>query len=221
MWMRCLVCMLVIVALVTAPISGAGQRVILGTIATEGAVEVNGMPAKAGSTLLVGDRVQAHGKSLATLSLAGGDQVFLIGESSAQFIRDQQVTGVRLEKGALGVRHRSGEPAVVEFRGLLIRPANGQPARYLVTEEKGAILLSSLSGDVEVRGTNRTVMVPSGKSLRVEVAAAPQGPSGSGSASALSTRATIILALVIASAITAIAVPLALQDDEPVSPGVP
>lgn len=209
------------IALVVAPVSAVDKSSAWGNLKAQGKVEVNGTPIPAETTVFAGDLVNAKVKSLATLTLAGGNQVFVFENSAARFLADSK--SVTLERGALGVLHRGGESVKVTSQGTLIHPKAGKAARYLVKLEGRGFILSSLSGDVEVMASNRTVTVPSGKSMRVEVAEASQGAQGAGAASAnaLAGKTVIIVSAIVVATTLAIALPLALRDNGTVSPAIP
>jgi len=158
---------------------------------------------------------------LATLTLTGGNQVFVLENSAARFLADSK--SVTLERGALGVLHHNGNSIMVTSRGTLVRPTNGKAARYLVKLEGRGFILSSLAGDVDVMASNRTVTVPSGKAMRFDVGEPAQGAQGAGApaANALAGKTVIIVSAVVVAATLAIALPLALRDNGTVSPAVP
>lgn len=215
------IALLLSLALVVGPLSAGEKSTAWGNVRAQGRIEVNGVAVPSETTLFVGDRVNALDKGLATVTLGGGSQVFVIENSAAQFQAD--VKSVTLERGALGVLHRGGDTVVVISRGAQIHPSKGKSARFLVKLEGKGFLLSSLSGDVDVVASNRTVTVPSGKTMRIELGGPPQGPSGAGAsgASAFTMEQVFIVTAIIVGTTLAIALPLALRDNTPVSPAIP
>lgn len=221
MFARMLVAVVLSFALLVAPVCAEEKASAWGNLEAQGRIEVNGAPVPSETTLFVGDRVSTKEKGLATVTLAGGNQVFVIENSAAYFQADAK--SVTLERGAIGVLHRGGEGVLVSSRRALVRPAKGTTARFVVKLENKGFLLSSLAGDVDVVATNRTVTVPLGKTMRIELGEPPQDPvgSGAGHASAYAAQTVFLVSAIIVGVTLAIALPLALKNDEPVSPALP
>lgn len=217
---RSMIFAIISLALIVAPICAGENSIAFGNLKAQGQTEVNGMPVKAETTVFAGDLVSTKAKSSALLTLAGGNQLFVVENSVARFHSDSK--SVTLESGSLGVLDRGGEAVKVNSRGTLLRPAKGKAARYVVKSDGTGLTLSSLSGDVEVVAENRTVTVPSGTSMKIEVAdpaPGPPAPQGAGHSNSYANKKGAIIGTVVVGAVLAIALPLALQDDDkPVSP---
>jgi hypothetical protein len=214
---RVVVSAVISLVLIVAPLSAGENSIAFGNLKAQGETEVNGMPVKVETTVFAGDLVSTKSKSSALLTLAGGNQVFVVENSAARFHKDSK--SVTLERGALGVLDRGGDIVKVTSRGTLLRPAKGKAARYVVKSEGKGLVLSSLRGDVEVVAENRTVTVPSGTSMRIEIADPAPSPQGAGPSNSYANKKGVIIGTVVVGAVLAIALPLALRDDdEPVSP---
>ncbi|MFQ5694568.1 MAG: hypothetical protein ACE5HB_01110 [Terriglobia bacterium] len=103
----------------------------------------------------------------------------------------------------------------------MLRPA--EATTYAVAVSEQVIVVSSHEGSVEVKGAARAVTVPAGRAARFERGNNPQTPSGAGTQSNLSRKARAIIWILVATGTAAaIAIPLALEDDErELSPAAP
>ena len=211
---------LVSICLMLAPAAYPSEPEAIGRLSVEGGAQINGVAMPTGTTVYDGDRVSAGPDSLATITLPGGNRVAVTKNSRAQVRKVGAVLGVSLEQGGLGFAHRSGQPAVVEALGLLLRLAGDGPGSYVTLIESKAMTLTAVKGDVRVEGGNASYTVPAGKTMRFEVgessAPVPQAPVGVGGNTFMSSKALIITAIAIGAALS-IALPLALGD-ESVSP---
>jgi len=214
---RSIVFAIISLALIVAPVCAGENSIAFGSLKIQGQTEVNGMLVKAETTIFAGDLVSTKSKSSALLTLAGGNQLFVVENSAARFHKDSK--SVTLERGALGVLDQGGNVVKVTSRGALVGPAKGKAARYVVKSEGNDLILSSLRGDVEVVAENRTVTVPSGTSMRIEIADPAPSPQGAGPSNSYAKKRGVIVGTVVVGTALAIALPLALSgDDEPVSP---
>lgn len=221
MKLRSILALVVSFSMVFAPAVSAAGPEAMGRLSAEGAAKINGVAMPTGTTVYDGDRVSAGQKSMATITLTGGNRILVAENSQAQVRKVGTQMGVSIEQGGLGFAQLKGEPVLVEALGVILRPVGNGPVSYMTKIESKALVLTAVKGDVRVEGRTSSHVVPAGKTMRFELgestAAAPQGPSGVGASSFASAKAVIITAIIIGAALS-IALPLALGDDDSVSP---
>jgi hypothetical protein len=96
------------------------------------------------------------------------------------------------------VRSGSGQRVSVNARGILVTPTD--LGSFEVSLKDGAVVVASRQGAVDVAGTNRSFVVPSGKVMRFETTTEPvaQGRTGVGG-QALGPLAAFLIAVAISS----------------------
>ncbi|HEV8383775.1 MAG TPA: hypothetical protein VGQ11_02810 [Candidatus Acidoferrales bacterium] len=166
-------------ALVCAPVAPAGTPAAVAKMSTKGAAEVNGMATPAETSVFSGDRITTREKTAAALALAGGDQVFLPEQSAAQVRQADARVEVSLERGGLVVVSRGAQPVSVLAAGLRIVP--GGAGIFEIAVRGNGVKVAARKGSAHVTASNRSVVVPEGKTLDATVDP-PQGPVGAGSA---------------------------------------
>jgi len=107
--------------------------------------------------------------SLAVVQLSYGDQIHLGPASSLTVNGEGQQLVANLEHGMTIIRSGNSRQVSVGALGLLVEPMG--LAQYTVTIHEGAVYVSSDEGSVEVRGTNESFAVPTGKAMKFELAA--------------------------------------------------
>lgn len=195
------------------------QLPVLGTnapvgkvIPRRGATLLNGTELKLQTTLFAGDTVATQAESLALILLSQGDQVHLGPATAAALSEYGEELVVSLERGMTLARSGNGRQVSVNALGLLVRPSG--MATYEVAIDGKVVVVVSQQGSVEVQGTNRSIMVPSGKAMKFGVVAAPEGslPVGAG-AHNLSPGAALGWALAVSLGVTlAIVLPILLNE---------
>lgn len=220
MKLRSILALVVSFSMVFAPAVSAAGPEAMGRLSAEGAAKINGVAMPTGTTVYDGDRISAGQKSMATITLTGGNRILVAENSQAQVRKVGTQMGVSIEQGGLGFAQLKGEPVLVEALGVILRPVGNGPVSYMTKIESKSLVLTAVKGDVRVEGRNSSHVVPAGKTMRFELGestAAPQGPAGAGGNSFASAKAVIITAIIIGAALS-IALPLALGDDDSVSP---
>ena len=217
--LRALLVVGLVFLLVQLPVEGA--NVPLGRIipAGEGSV-LNGTGLKLQSTLFSGDKVTAGADSWVLVQLLQGDQVQLGPAGSMSVTGSAQEVLVTLERGLAAARSGGAQLVSISARGLMVRPAG--KAKYQVAIQAGAIVVTSQEGALSVQGSNRTLVVPSGKAMKFVLASnATPGRAGVGAKNV--NEALIFVILVAAGAVTGatIAAINHEQGQDVVSPSVP
>jgi len=197
--------------LVYQPAVGLATPIAVGQISSKGGADINGVRAVTGGAVFSGDRIDTDRNSTATLSLTAGRQVILVAESSLQIaLTGSQLTGT-LGHGEVAVLSPASDPTVVEAGGTRIVPGKGGSV-YTVKLNKNNLNVTASRGTVLVEAADRTVEVPEGETLEATLDP-PQGPSGTGSASATGTSRHLVTVLVVASGALAVAtVTLLIRD---------
>lgn len=158
----------VVAALLLASFSVWGMNTPLGkAVPRTGGSALNGTALQLETTVFSGDSLATRIDGLAVVLLAQGDQVHLGPDTAVTFSGDAQQVLVALERGMTLARSGNGQQVAVNARGLLVRPL-GQ-ASYEVAIEGNAVLVASRHGDLDVQGTNRSFVVPSGKIMKFEL----------------------------------------------------
>lgn len=140
---------------------------------------LNGTAVSLETTVFPGDMLTTEFNSLAVVQLSYGDQIHLGPASSLTVNGENQQVVANLERGMTIVRSGNGRQVSVSALGLLVEPTG--LAKYTVTIHEGAVYVSSDEGSVEVRGTNESFVVPTGKAMKFELAASTApGPVGAG-----------------------------------------
>jgi hypothetical protein len=187
--------------LLVAQLPVLGANAPLGKVVPRlGNTHVNGTALTLETTLFSGDSVATEPQSLAVVQLPLGDQVH-VGPASSVVLNgsDQQVI-VGLEQGTTIIRSGQGQTIPVNALGLFVQPVG--PAAYTVTIQEGDVYVQPDEGSVEVRGTNKSVVVPAGKAMKFELAAATApGPVGAG-ASSLTPGQGAAIALAVSLGVT-------------------
>lgn len=217
MKLRSAIAFVVSLALICPSTGFAEGPKAVGRLAAEGKAQVNNVTAPAGTTIFDGDMVSVAGQGLATVWLGGGSRVLVTENSTAQMLREEQQTIVKIAQGTVAVMNDSEGGVVVNAQGLLIRTLAGTPARFAARIEKRAVVLTSVAGSVSVEGATSKHVVPEGKSMRFELESDyPQGPAGVGAGGATSV---VLTALIVTAIIAAIVIPVVLHNTgDPVSP---
>jgi ferric-dicitrate binding protein FerR (iron transport regulator) len=224
------------VSLLLPALAAAAGSAPLGTLRSEGAVYVDSSLVPAQSSLFSGDRV-ATADGRASISLAHGSSVLLDRASSVAL--SNTLTGLRvgLVKGRVTFNTNPRAPIQVETAGLTVVAAGQFPSLAEVAMlADGSVSLAVHRGSMLVRSAGEeSAVVTAGKAITVGPQAvrkaqtpgtAAHGGKTVGQAAQgvhLSHGASMVLigAVVVATA-AAIAIPIAVSDDEtPVSPAVP
>lgn len=206
--------------LAQAPLQASvAEKVPLGKVVPQGPAELNQTPLLAESTVYTGDIVSTGAQGQALVFLGERGQVQVGPASEVRLTETEKATLATLERGTLRARSGRAKSLLVWAHGLLITPQG--PARYHVALTEKGTVVSTEQGTVRVQGDGETYTVAAGEAMQFEVALAPE-PVGAGVTNGLSPRAKILIGLAVAGGVAAIAIPLALREEEEVvSPSVP
>ncbi len=202
-----LIAVALVLLLVQLPLLG-GTGVPLGkVIPRAGRSLLNGADLTAETTVFLGDRVATQADGVALVLIPQGRQVQLAPSSSATLGGKGGELLVNLESGVALAQSGSSGSLSVAARGLMIRPSG--MANYQVIIEGSFVTVSSQQGSVEVRGANRSLVVPSGKAMKFELAANPEaGRVGVGAHNVFGSAAAIIISTAIA---VGVSIPVAVN----------
>lgn len=210
-----------------SPLSAAETPVVLGRIVSAPAATLNGVEVPAEATLLDGDRLSTGEQGGARVLLAGGEQIHLGARSQARAQRRGNRLEIELSEGWLALRTGT-DRVLVRSNGLEIVPGNASAVWEVVRLGEEEIVVAAYRGTLEVRGANRTVEVPAGRSARVESRLAEDDddekkPVGAQAGAGLSTTQKVLIVAAVFGGITAVVLPLTIgrNAEEVVSPSGP
>lgn len=189
------------------PVAWSATPVAVGQISTNGAAEINGVDAVTGGTVFSGDRIITPRGATASLSLAGGSQLILVGSSSVQVNNAGSQLSAALEHGKLAILSPARAPVVVEAGGIRIVPRK-DGSLYAVELTGNSLNVTARRGIVDVEAANRTIALKEGKTLRATLGP-PQEPEGAGADGAARSRileATIVASVLLAGTALALAI---------------
>jgi hypothetical protein len=229
--------LLLVLPVVTLP---AASLAPLGTLRCDGVVYVGGNIARLGSVIYSGDQVKtAEGR--ATISLPRGDLMVLDRESTAALQRSPEGLSVGLEKGRVIWALATQGPLRVQADGLTFAPTGAVPSLAEVAMRGDGTLVAAVHrGKISIAELRADpVVVSAGQLITIDPRLAQSGPQPAGTGAhgkmtlgeklrtfrigSLSHQASVavVAGVVGAAAATAIAVPLAVGEEEKVSPSVP
>jgi ferric-dicitrate binding protein FerR (iron transport regulator) len=192
----------------------------MGRVVATAPATLNGLIIPREATVFSGDRLATGADGWARLYLAQGEQIHLAARSEARAARSGERIDVELLNGHVLLQTRAGSNLNVQTNGLAILPT-GQDAVWEVTRTApNEVLVAARTGSVEVRGANRNLTVPAGRSARVTTASAPANPAAPVQPGGLSAAAKgAIVAAIIAGVITtAVVVTNQTESNQPVTP---
>ena len=162
---------LVLGGLIAVPGWGASNP--LGTVQSSNSASVRGSALVKGTTLYSGDVISTAQQGNAWVSLPGGAQFYLAGNSQAQVRKTADDKGFQLEVGQGVAKFRSTELTQIEvvLADATIRPATGgagyiallTPTTAIIGAEKGAVLITT-------EHDGKTTSVPEGSAVNVSMA---------------------------------------------------
>ena len=146
----------------------------LGVIVARGDVRIDERPALPGTVLFAGSVVATGKSSTAVMKLRSGFAATLAENGEAVLSADTPSV-FRLKKGAAVIRNDAAEPRRVEVNGaaVVLEGRPGEPAISAIAFVGGAGVVTAERGRVEIRRRGSTLLVPPGKSVRLE-AGSPQ-----------------------------------------------
>lgn len=199
------ICLLLITPLIQL------QAEVGGVLRFKGTVWTNGSPARDGSAIAVGDKIQTGEESFANLSTRPGKSI-VITENSIAFCDDN---GVRLESGAAVL---VGQNLTAEVAGMTAS-SEGTNSQFIVHADSAKVEFAAVKGTVTLRDGDKQTKLPEGKVLTKSrgSAAVPASTVSNFSGS------TALVAVLAAAASAGIVTGLALYgDDKPtISPYIP
>jgi ferric-dicitrate binding protein FerR (iron transport regulator) len=202
-----------------SPLSAAPPAA-MGRVVANAPATLNGVGIPREATVFSGDLLATGDTGWARIYLAEGEQIHVAARSEARAARAGERIDVELLNGHLLLQTHAGSGINVQTNGLAILP--NQDAVWEVTRTApNEVLVAARSGSVEVRGTNRSLTVPAGRSARVTttVPASPAAPvKGAGGGLSAGAKGAIIGGIVGAVIGTAVIVTNQTQSNQLVSP---
>jgi len=166
---------------VLSPLSAASPAA-LGRVVVNAPATMNGIVVPQEATMYSGDRLATGAKGWARVYFSPAEQIYLDSTSEARAARNADGIGIELVRGGAHLQTQSGSNVRVLANGVEVVPRDGENAIWQVKQTgKNEVLVVALRGSVEVRGSNRTVEVPAGRSARVTTSPAPPAAATGGS----------------------------------------
>jgi len=162
-----------------SPLSAASPAA-LGRVVVNAPATMNGIVVPQEATMYSGDRLTTGAKGWARVYFSPAEQVYLDSASEARAARGANGIGIEPVRG--GAHLQAGSNVRVLANGVEVVPRDGENAIWQVKQTgPNEVLVVALRGTVEVRGSNRTVEVPAGRSARVTTSPAPPAAATGGS----------------------------------------
>lgn len=174
-----------------SPLSAASPAA-LGRVVVNAPATMNGIAVPREATMYSGDRLTTGAKGWARVYLSPAEQIYLDSTTEARAARSADGIGIELVRG--GAHLQTGSNVRVLAGGLEVVPQNDNAVWQVKQTGANEVLVVALKGSVEVRGSNRTVEVPAGRSARVTTSPAPPAAAAGGGSYGLSTGAKAAIA---------------------------
>lgn len=174
----------------------AGDAPLGKIVPTLGDSQLNGTSLSLDTTVFSGDMVSTKATGLALVQLPQGDQIHVGPTTSLRVSSDGHQIVATLEEGVTIVRSGKAHDVSVNALGLVIRPQG--VAAYNVAIKNGVVYVASDEGSVEVLGSNKSMVVPSGKAMKIEIEATStaQGLSKTTGAHGLTPGEAAVIAII-------------------------
>lgn len=162
------------------PVFGAPSASPIGTVNGKGQIQLNGLPAAAGTTVYAGNSIATGPGADGYVTLADGGKLVLGGSTIAQIetMRGRHGISVKLDRGVVGAVSDAKTPIVVKAGGVTIRPKQASGA-YEVELNGNKLRVLGRHGTTLAAASNRTVEVRQGKLMRATVAPSPHSSNNS------------------------------------------
>jgi len=185
-----------------SPLSAASPAA-LGRVVVNAPTTMNGIDVPKESTMYSGDRLTTGAKGWARVYFSPAEQVYLDSTSEARAARNADGISIELVRG--GAHLQTGSNVRVLTGGLEVVPREN--AVWQV-KQTGAneVTVVALRGSVEVRGSNRTVEVPAGRSARLTTSPTPPAAAAGGGSYGLSPGAKAAIAAAVIGGVIALVV---------------
>ena len=188
-----------------------GADVAVGKIVPSvGVSRVNGAPIAFETTLFEGDQVVTETGASSMIIIPGGGQIHLGPSSSISIYRDESGLAVELTSGVARTRSASNQNVLVNVRGLIVQAVG--IVGFEVGIDGDSILVAARNGDVEVLGTNTSLVIPAGTVMRFELTTAEATSSSNGERAFIWTPSNAVWVAVLVSIGVAIPVGYLLAD---------
>ncbi|HXE76444.1 MAG TPA: hypothetical protein VNN18_12540 [Candidatus Xenobia bacterium] len=185
-----------------SPLSAASPAT-MGRVVAKAPATLNGVAVPQEATLFSGDRLTTGDQGWARVYLSASEKIFL--DSSSEARASRRADGISIELTRGGVHLQTGANVSLTAGGLEVVPR--EKAVWQVRQTSlNEVVVVALKGSVEVRGSNRTVEVPAGRSARVTATPPPPAAAAGGGSYGLSPGAKAGIAAAIIGGIVALVV---------------
>ncbi len=174
-----------------SPLSAASPAA-LGRVVVNAPATMNGIDVPKETTMYSGDRLTTGTKGWARVYFSPAEQVYLDSTTEARAARGADGIGIELVRG--GAHLQTGRNVRVLAGGLEVVPRDENAVWQVKQTGANEVLVVALRGSVEVRGSNRTLEVPAGRSARVTTSPAPPAAAAGGGSYGLSPGAKAAIA---------------------------
>ncbi len=207
--------------LIVAPAMGAPRA--LGMVLDGQHARVGKVVASSGVTVFAGDTLMTDVNGALRVRV-GAAQIYLRENSRAKL--DEVLGGVsaELERGIVGFASSGDESVNVLANGVQIRPRNSNPTHgQVLLVSPSELVVTSVSGEIEVLVDNDSHIVPSNSSYRVLLEQDPQAVEGAGAQAARRAKlvGNIVGWSIVGAAVAAVVIYNTRGNSGPVSPAVP
>lgn len=159
---------------VLAGSAGMTSTLPVGRVAsTAGTSKLNGIDLIVEATLFPGDTVTTEADSTAVVYLPRGGKVHLGAVTEATFAREEGRLVIGLKRGGLAAQRNIVQSIRVRVRGITVQPP--VRAAFKVAAIGDSVYVAAEQKDIEVFDRIQTVIAPTGKIIKVEVAPADSG----------------------------------------------
>lgn len=192
-------CLAVLLAIATAglPTLGADEKP-LGLIVQAQAAQLEGAAAAAGATVYPGDGLSTDSGGSLRLKVGGG-QIYMLSQSQIRLAEVDGAVQASVSKGVVGFSAGAADRLELQTPEGILKAANGRPAYGQVAlTSPTQMIVSAYTGDLELDYNGDVHEITAGTSYSVSLEADPQGPSGSGTTSAVNHH---IVVKIIAAAV--------------------
>ncbi|MDE3136089.1 MAG: hypothetical protein KGL59_05925 [Acidobacteriota bacterium] len=146
----------------------------LGSMRSQGAVEVNGVAALNGMNVYAGNRIVTSRGAVAVVMLAAGDKLALGSTTSVSLASVPQGLLVKLDRGDVGVVSEAKTPLLVQVGGVTIRAGNRAGAFEVIVKGRSLRVVAQ-HGPVMAEAANQTVRIDEGKTLKTRLDPVAEG----------------------------------------------
>lgn len=133
-----------------------------------GVSSVNGVKLTQETTIFSGDTISTEANGTVLVMLPKGDKIIIGPSSSATMVGGNETLTVILTSGVVRAHANNNGSVAINARGIVVRPTSGKGS-FEVGFDGEALLVAAMRGDVQVEGTNTSVVVPMDQAMQFEI----------------------------------------------------